>query len=509
MPRPRPSQLGSSSNNSSSALPAASPNCPVAGPALRLIPATPVDPSMNTNIMNRLDSLEKPSTNSVSSTVHSDLTVEIEVSSSSKTTPNLSRNTSIHDKNIDTTISRSSSVKSRSRASSFSVKAASDLLKSGKASETKLSKKSSLKSSPIQSFKKQQAKNSKRSEEKPSPTPSLVRSNTTEKQFSKKSSTLQKSIRLVKKKSMRKGESVDDSCSVASPGKVQKKNSFYKVMDKLRGMSSRRSSMVSGESGGQIEFLDSISRMSDSRIVENWLLSLDDDQQNPEPVDGPSSIDLSTSENFDKSLNPPKSRTEDMVTPTNEHFELDTKAGASEKNKIIFDLNFDDDMSNLDEEKLTRRNSKVNGRNFGRQISESSEYTTDTHDTGETAHVTALNTLRNTSSIFTSEGDEMRKINLSPPSTASTIFKPILPPETEDLEVEAINSDRTDSHQTSKSNETVKTLSSTAQVPCYRVPSEPEGSDAQGRERPGVLRHQETVREPPNYCGHPILLITN
>ena len=479
--RPRPSQLGSS--NSSSVFPPVSPGCPVTGPALRLIPATPVDPSMNSNTLNRLDSLEKPSTGS--STAYSDLTVELEVSNSSKTSPSLSRPTSLLDKNIDTTMSRSSSAKSRT--SSISAKAASDLQKSGKASQTKSSRKASIKSSALGSFRKQPIKSNKKIEEHVSPAPSLVRSNTEKHtKLTKKPSTLQKSIRLVKKKSLRKGESsVDDACSVASPGKVQKKNSFYKVMDKLRGIS-RRSSMVSGESGGQTEFLDSISKMSDSRIVENWLLSLDDDQQNPEPVDGPSSLDPPSLEMESDSLMLPKSRTEDMVTPTNEHFELDTKAGASEKHKIVFDIS-SDDLSNVDEseDKFTRRCSRLSGRNFGRQVSESSEYTTDTHDTGETAQVTAINTLRNTSYIFTSEGDEMRKTNLSPPSPSSAIFKPIMPPdtdctETEDLEVEAINSDRTDSHQTSKSNETVKTMSSTAHIPCYHIPSEAEGSDVQG-----------------------------
>eukprot|EP00090_Calanus_glacialis_P010642 TRINITY_DN19085_c0_g1_i1.p1 TRINITY_DN19085_c0_g1~~TRINITY_DN19085_c0_g1_i1.p1 ORF type:complete len:498 (+),score=142.85 TRINITY_DN19085_c0_g1_i1:267-1760(+) len=447
---------------------------------------------MNSNTLNRLDSLDKPST--CSSTAHSDLTVELEVSNSSKTSPNLSRKTSLLDANIDTTISRSSSAKSRTSSCSFSAKTASDLQKSGKTSQAKPSTKSS-------SFRKQPVKN-KKIEEKPSPAPSLERSNT-EKQskLSKKPSTLQKSIRLVKKKSLRRGDSAtsaDDACSVASPGKIQKKNSFYKVMDKLRGIS-RRSSMVSGESGGQTEFLESISRMSDSRIVENWLLSLDDDQQNPEPIDGPSSIDPPDSldppesldqpalENSTDSLMPPKSRTEELVTPTNEHFEPDTKAGSSEKHKIVFDISSEDLDDDLDEseDKFTRRCSRF-GRAFGRQISESSEYTTGTNDTGETAHVTAINTLRNTSYLFTSEGDEMRKVNLSPPSPTSAIFKLIIPPEcpdpeTEDLEVEAINSDRTDSHQTSKSNETVKTMSSAA-IPCSYKPSEAEheGSDVQG-----------------------------
>ena len=60
---------------------------------------------------------------------------------------------------------------------------------------------------------------------------------------------------------------------------------------------------------------------------------------------------------------------------------------------------------------------------FGRQYSESSEYTTDTHDTGETAHVTALNTLSNTGEMFTSVGEEIKKVTLSP--SGQTVFRPI------------------------------------------------------------------------------------
>ena len=77
------------------------------------------------------------------------------------------------------------------------------------------------------------------------------------------------------------------------------KNSFYKVLDKIRGVA-RRSSAVSdqatdhsaglmvttgasGSGGGQAEFLASMTRMSDSRIVENWLLSIEDDQLSEPP----------------------------------------------------------------------------------------------------------------------------------------------------------------------------------------------------------------------------------
>ena len=424
---------------------------------------------MTTNTLDRLDSLDKPST--CSSTAVSDLTVEMDVSNSSKTSPILSQTNSLQ--NFDTTMSRTSS--NKSRTSSISARAASDLHKPEKPSKAKSSKKSAAPT--LGSFRKHAVKSNSNMEELVSP--SLRRTNSERKAKSSKPFTLQKSIRLVKKKSLRKGEAAtEETSSIASPGKVSKKNSFYRVMDTLRGIS-RRSSMVSGESGGQTEFLESISRMSDSRVVENWLLSLDDDQQNPDPVDGPSSLDLPALDNINDTLTPPKSRTDELVTPTNEHFEQDKKAISSERHKIVFDIS-SEDLSNLDEseDKFERRCSRFNPRAFGRQVSESSEYTTDTHDTGETAHVTAINTIRNTNPIFTSEGDEIRKVNLSPLSQASTVFKPIIP--SEDLEVEAINtnSEQTDSHQTSKSSETVKSMSSTTHRPCSHIPS--EGSDAQG-----------------------------
>ena len=476
---PRPSQLGPPALSSVSVMPS--------GPALRLIPATPVDPSMNTNITDRMDSLEKPS--SGSSTVFSDQTVELEVTNSSKTSPELTRKPSLLNKNIDHTLSRSSSAKSRT--SSYSTQTISDLQKSETVSKSKSSTKTSIRSSTKGSYKSQQGKTGKKEEKWASPDPSLVRSSSDcNSKQSKKTSSIKKSIRLVKKKSFRReGE---ETTSLTSPGKIQKKSSFYKVMDKLRGIS-RRSSVLSGGSGGQAEFLDSISRMSDSRIVENWLLSLDDDQQSVDVEEGPSSLDIPALEEAEKGKNllQPKSRTDELVTPTNEHFEPDTKAISSEANRIVFDISTED-LSNFEDnnEKCPKR---FNARNFGRQVSESSEYTTDTHDTGETAHVTALNTLRNTRSIFTSEGDEMRRSTLSPPSPSSAIFKPILLPETEDLEVEAINSDRTDSHQTFKSTETMKTISSTVQIPHSRLSS--ESSDVQGRVTQETKKCSDNLRQ--------------
>jgi len=481
--RPRPNQLGSCS--SSSVFATGSTSCQHSGPALRLIPATPVDPSMTTNTLDRMVSLDR--TNTCSSSALSDLRRELEVSNSSKTSPNLSQTASLTDKIFDANMSRTSSAKSRT--SSISARAVSDLQKS---SEEKSSKKGTSTSSCLR---KKLAKTKINKEETISP--SLSRCNSEKQPKSSKPSHLQKSIRLVKKKSLRKKDvTTDETSSLPSPIIVTKKNSFYKVMDKLRGIS-RRSSMVSGGSGGQSEFLESISRMSDSRIVENWLLSLDDDQQNLEPIDGPSSFDPPSVENKTEAhLLPPKSRTDEMITPTNEHFEQDEKAISSERQKLVFELS-SEDMSNLDEleDKFERRCSGFNARGFGRQISESSDFTTGSLDTGETAQVTALNTLKNMKPIFTSEGDEIRKVNLSPMSQSSTVFKLI--PAPEDLEVEAINSDLTDSHQTSKSTETVKTISSTSNWPCSHIAS--ECSDAQGTSTRTIIfaiKTPRTVSEP-------------
>ena len=146
--------------------------------------------------------------------------------------------------------------------------------------------------------------------------------------------------------------------------------------------------------------------MSDSRIVENWLLSIDDDQASDEPPP------LET-------LGPPDTRL-DQTTPTNEEFDADRKATIQIDNeKQMFEISSDDSSVEdgfEDKDNFDRRQSMFKPVGYGRQISESSEYTTDTHDTNEIAHMTAINTIRNTSNIFTSVGDELKKVNLSPGS---------------------------------------------------------------------------------------------
>ena len=242
----------------------------------------------------------------------------------------------------------------------------------------------------------------------------LIKKSSSEKEKnSEKSSqrrkSIKRSIRLMKNRSMRTTEGVQDSHSESSIGRLSKKSSFSKVLDKIRGVS-RRSSVMSGSSGGQADFLASISRMSDSRIVENWLLSIEDDQihEPPPPLD---------------SIQVPSKRC-DQTTPTNEHFDSNMKATET---RPSFELSSEDSSSKEeleDREAFDRRRSRSMFKPvFGRQYSESSEYTTDTHDTGETAHVTAMNTLSNTGQMFTSVGDEIKKVTLSPSS--QTVFRPI------------------------------------------------------------------------------------
>ena len=125
--------------------------------------------------------------------------------------------------------------------------------------------------------------------------------------------------------------------------------------------------------------------MSDSRIVENWLLSLDEEAAAPvEVVEVPDKL-LRVSESSSNSHR-------GGVTPTNELFEQDRKANGSEPERVLFQLaaSSEDDESVMGEDQMRcQRPSSAPPRQTGlmRQMSECSEYTTDTHDTGETAQV--------------------------------------------------------------------------------------------------------------------------
>ena len=260
---------------------------------------------------------------------------------------------------------------------------------------------------------------------------------------SKSRKSIKKSIRLMKNQSMRKTDSVQDSQSEGSIAKLApNKSSFSKVFDKIRG-ASRRSSVMSASSGGQAEFLASISRMSDSRIVENWLLSIEDEQlQEPPP---PPPLEC---------LQVPSKRC-DQTTPTNELFDSELKATET---RPTFELSSEEEEEEEDLEMLNRRQSMFKPLKFGRQYSESSEYTTDTVDTGETAHVTAMNTLSNTGQMFTCVGEEIKKVTLSP---SQTVFRPI--PSSNDV-------------QSYVSTDTLRSVSSNPQIPGNAS----VGSDLQG-----------------------------
>ena len=137
---------------------------------------------------------------------------------------------------------------------------------------------------------------------------SLMKKSTSDKDKEKSGQprkSIKRSIRLVKNKSMRT-EGVQDTHSEGSIGRLSKKSSFSRVLDKIRGVS-RRSSVMSGSSGGQADFLASLSRMSDSRIVENWLLSIEDDKM----VEPPPPLET---------VAVPSARC-DQTTPTNELFD--------------------------------------------------------------------------------------------------------------------------------------------------------------------------------------------
>ena len=328
------------------------------GPSLRLIPATPVDPKLT--MTNDADQAVSNSTSVLS----------------------------------NTSMSRTPSAKSR-RSSKSSSKA-----------ERKPSKGSKSLNLGKYSFRSIGSSDKECSDEK-----------------SPLKSSNKKSIRLIKKKSMKSDceESLQKSISEGNVRKLTSKNSFYRMLDKIRGVSSRRDSSAQsgdspGASGGQTEFLSSISRMSDSRIVENWLLSIEDEQlmSEPPPLE---------------SLTIPETRV-DQKTPTNEEVDVSKKATVTieDGGKHMFEISSDDSSDVMIKEPVEdRRRSMFRPGQYGRQVSESSEYTTDTHDTGEIAHVTAMNTLRNTSNIFTSVGEELKKVTLSPGGSGNSgaVFRPI------------------------------------------------------------------------------------
>ena len=255
------------------------------------------------------------------------------------------------------------------------------------------------------------------------------------------------------------------------------RSSFYRVIDRLRQLGRRTSS--TSTSSGQVDFLDSLTKMSDSRIVENWLLSLDEDSAAPVEEVVESSM-----------LRVEETPREEGITPTNELVAMveleEESAGAKLEQRMLFQLPSSEEEESAEEEERRRRPSSAPPRppGFGRQMSECSEYTTDTHDTGETAQVTARNTITNTNASFTSVGDVIRKgVGQEPQYCPCTDEV-----RAADLEVAAINLERLEleSMVTSRSSETtVHTGSSVREEGRRRGRRGSGGSEGQGSE--GVL----------------------
>ena len=199
------------------------------------------------------------------------------------------------------------------------------------------------------------------------------------------------SIRLVRRGVTAKQEDGEKSEASSSGKPVKKRSGLGRLVERLVG--GGRSDAVGPPPAPPP------GRTPDTSIVEDWLLSIQDLQ--PELQQG-------------GGLQAGPARHDQAVTPTNEEVELESKATGSETNRILFDVSCSEEESDCEAARggAERGGAERGGRAgslFRRQVSESSEYTTDTHDTGEVAAVTALNTMRNTSQLFTSEGDRCRE----------------------------------------------------------------------------------------------------
>lgn len=97
------------------------------------------------------------------------------------------------------------------------------------------------------------------------------------------------SIRLMKKKQVQKTLSTEEGSSGTShsPAKARKQSSIKRVFNRITG-AHRKNSIPSEDSAKpQSDFLEQFDSIPDNRIVENWLLSIDDDdtsQVESEPI---------------------------------------------------------------------------------------------------------------------------------------------------------------------------------------------------------------------------------
>ena len=210
----------------------------------------------------------------------------------------------------------------------------------------------------------------------------VIRSSSERYQKSEYSIHKKASVRLLKKKKLVRNHSADDTPSEPSPiSSKQKKNSFKKVLDKIKGVQKILNPELEAPKG-QNDFLEHFDKISDTKFVENWLMSIDDDSAKVEIEDSEQIVDEGNCSLKDSTL--------------------------GTLNRVLL---------------------------LERQISNDSKRSVDTHDTGENSEITALNTVHNSNPKFTSEGDTIRNKN------ASGVFRPI---PSENIEVSSSSSNESD-----------------------------------------------------------------
>ena len=208
----------------------------------------------------------------------------------------------------------------------------------------------------------------------------VIRSSSERYQKSEYSIHKKASVRLLKKKKLVRNHSADEALSEPSPiSSKPKKNSLKKVLDKIKGVQKILNPELDAPKG-QNDFLEHFDKISDTKFVENWLMSIDDDSAKVEVEDSEQIVD---------------------------------EGNCSLKDSTLGTIN----------------------RVLERQVSNESKRSVDTHDTGENSEITALNTVHNSNPKFTSEGDTIRNKN------ASGVFRPIPP---ENIEVASSSSNESD-----------------------------------------------------------------
>ena len=289
----------------------------------------------------------------------------------------------------------------------------------------------------------------------------------------------QTSIKMLKRKKLMKQSSADEYSSTitpsnSSPTKATRKSSIRQVIDVIKKIPRRLSiapnpMLEQTTISTQNEFLEHFDKVSDTGIVENWLLSIDNE----------ATVDPEESEKLLKAEDEQTSTCEQEIISLvhadvfedqeslTEAKELKTLAVATEEKICVLVDNQDNteisvdnvSISNVPDVSLMNSDDLVNdGQNDDNSVEEayqdlsvqenkppcfqrertksldspiqfppfvrqrlastmSNESTKESSDTHEECAVTALNTIQNADTQFTSEGDELRK--------KSTIFRPI------------------------------------------------------------------------------------